>query len=123
MTNDTPRTEPPPPDEGGAGGSRADLAELRLLLAAINLDWAVPEELAERALDTLADLLKTAKSPQVKIARVKLLAYMRTSDRCLLETLVKVRIADAEWEKHCRDEEFLRAFRLAMSDRRDEKAG
>ena len=122
MSNDTPQADPPSPAQGGAGG-RADLADLRLLRAAINLDWAVPEELAERALDTLADLLKTAKSPRVKIACVKLLAYMRTSDRCLLETLVKVRTADAEWEKYCRDEEFLRAFRLAMSDRRDEKSG
>jgi hypothetical protein len=122
VTHDTPRTEPPP-DQGGAGGSRADLADLRLLRAAINLDWAVPEELAGRALDTIADLLETAKSPRTKIACVKLLACMRSSDRRLLETLVKVRIADTEWEKFCRDEEFLRAFRLAMSDRRDEKAG
>jgi hypothetical protein len=79
--------------------------------------------LAERALDTVADLLKTARSPRTKIACVKLLAYMRSSDRRLLETLAKIRTADAEWEKHCRDEEFSRVFRLALSDRRDGEAG
>jgi hypothetical protein len=122
MSNDTPQADPPSPAQGGAGG-RADLADLRLLRAAINLDWGVPEELAERALDTVSDLLKTARSPRTKIACVKLLVNMRSSDRRLLETLVKVRTADAEWEKYCRDEEFLRVFRLALSDRRDGEAG
>jgi hypothetical protein len=79
--------------------------------------------LGARALDVVADLLTNAKSPRTKIACIRLLVAMRASDRRLLETLVKVRTADAEWEKHCRNEEFARMFRLALSGPHDGEAG
>ena len=96
------RDQHPPTDatgrplEGGAGGLRPDLAELRLERMALAQYQHVPPEMMRRMVDNADLIQRSSKSTRAKIAAGKLLLEMRRLNLDVVRTTLQARALDLE---------------------------
>jgi len=84
------------PPEGGAGGFRPDLAELRLERMALAQYQHVPPEMMRRMVDNADQIQRTSKSMRAKIAAGKLLLEMRRLNLDVVRTTLQAKALDLE---------------------------